>query len=441
MFYVLVAVYIVIFLAAASYYARRGGYWHPVTLFGITGFYYYLGVPLELQLKNRDLHMTEPTLFYLPYEGRVTIAILAVLALLGFIVGFHMSGMQRALADIRFNTRQRFPRSILFLIVALVGTLYVFYGETMFQHLSYHEANEFRYNESLFSYTTRMLTLTAGIVIGIYSCQRKFLSIGFLASFSSLVGWGFYTSDKNPLLTAAMGIGTYWVGKRSRSSLHLTLYCCGALSATVLLPAFSAWRINVTPDISQIVDSFTLEYQDANGPMMSLSSAVNGDEDPVYGSSYLTALGAWVPRSVWPNRPEDLAQAFAHNNVVKWTPGLGFGYSLLAEAYLNFGYAGAFLQYFVLGFCLNRLWLFTLPFFAKRYATAMWAATLSVLQYQLLVIMHRAPTVQIVQSCIRELPIYVIALLVLDSSRRLIAKPVAPYTTPAMPAMQSRPAA
>ena len=418
MFFLLVGVYIVLFLWSANFYARRGGYWHPVTLFGISGFYYYLGVPLELQLKHRDLHMVEPTLFYLPYEARVTVALLAVLALLGFVFGYHMSGMQRVLADIRPQQREPLPWSLTIICFGLLGMLFAVYGTQLFQQLSYHEANEMRYNDSFFSYCTRMLMLAAAIVAGAFAYQRRFMHWGFFASVGGLVGWGFFTSDKNPLLMAAMGMGTYWIGSRSRSKFYLAFYCSGALAVTVLLPAFSAWRVNATPNWAQLVESFTLEHQDANGPMMSLSSAINGDEHPLYGSSYLYAMGASIPRSIWPDRPYDLAQEFAHENVVQWKPGLGFGYSLLAEAYLNFGYLGTFLQYFVTGYGLNRLWLALMPLFANRRALGAWAATLSVVQLQMIVVMHRAPISMVAQTCLREFSIFVIALIAIDARIR-----------------------
>ncbi|QDS99805.1 O-antigen polymerase [Adhaeretor mobilis] len=414
MFLALLCLYLIVFFYASNAYARRAGFWHPVTLFGISGFYYYLSVPLELHLKGQDIHAVLPAVFYMPNEVRISIALAAIIALLGYIAGHHLSGMQRQLATLRTTQKERAPTSLLAIIFSLCALLFAIYGFSLFQKLSYHEGNVLRYSDSFFSFSTSLLTMSIGLLAGAYAFQGRILRTEVLAALAFLIFWGFFTSEKNPLLVAAMGAGTIWLGGRSRSKWFLALYCAGALAVTVLLPVFSAIRNDATPDWEAILHAYTLEHQDANGPMMSLSSAMAGDEEPLYGSSYLYALVSWIPRSVWPDRPYDLAQTFAYDNLEGWQPGMGLGYSLLAEGYLNFGYFGIFVQYFCIAFLLNRVWLAVYPVFENRRAISTWAASLSVLHFQLLVTMHRNHTAVIVQTCLRELPLFVFCLWLLD---------------------------
>ena len=100
--------------------------------------------------------------------------------------------------------------------------------------------------------------------------------------------------------------------------------------------------------------------------MISLVIAIEGELPRTYGSTYLYALVAWVPRVIWKDRPDDLAQEFALDNIPNWQPGMGLGYSLLAEAYLNFGYVGVFLQYFGIAFGLGLVWRKLYNFLARN---------------------------------------------------------------------------
>lgn len=430
MFITFVLIYCAIALLAASAYAKRSGYWNPVTIFGITGFYYYLGVPLEMHLKDQDIHTVLPMVFYMDSGIRTSIAIAALVALLGFIAGHQLSGFHRVTAALPDPKPEKTPRGLVLLIAAQLAMLWWVYGNTLFQEMSYHEANEMRYEDSFFSYVTRMLTYSIGLLSGVYAYQGRLLDWRGALATATIVGWGFFTSDKNPLLVAAMGFAAMWIGRRSRSPAFLALFCGGALAGTVLLPAFSAYRANVAVDWHTLVNDFTLEFQDANGPMMSLSSAMNGDEEPLYGSSYAYTLVCWVPRHIWPDRPYDLAQTFAHENIDAWRPGAGLGYSMLAEGYLNFGYPGIFLQYFAIAFLLNRLWMVILPWCVRCGALSLWASLTSVLYFQLLVTMHRGPVSSVAQSCLRELPVFVVAMLVFDRVQHGVRSRTPRFTQP-----------
>jgi hypothetical protein len=45
----------------------------------------------------------------------------------------------------------------------------------------------------------------------------------------------------------------------------------------------------------------------------------------------------WIPRGIWPERPIDMAEGFARDFMVGWQPGMGMGYSPVAEGFHRYG--------------------------------------------------------------------------------------------------------
>ncbi|QEG36649.1 O-antigen polysaccharide polymerase Wzy [Bythopirellula goksoeyrii] len=414
MFPWLVTLYLIMFYICAVRFASREGYWSPVIVFGITAFYYYLSLPLELYFRGQEVFTAYPAVFGISPEVRNAIGISAVLALLGFVAGHLLSGVGRLGAHRDFMPDRRLPNSLKYLALFSLIAIFLLYRFTLFENLGYQDANERRYNDPLFGYLTRLCLLLSCLCVGVI-VQRKGLARApaFLIA-ALVVAWGFYTSDKNPILQAALGLSTYWVGARSRSMKHLYIYCGAAVLAIASLPLFSAFRAHAPIDIRSAVADFSVQNTDAKGPMISLVLALEEDGPQFYGSSYLYALVGWVPRAIWPNRPNDLAQEFAFDHMPNWQPGMGLGYSLLAEAYLNFGKVGVFLQYFGIAFGLGRLWRGLYNLFARYGATPYWRASLAVTYFGILAIMHRVPSGYVVQSCVFELLVPVVAFCWLD---------------------------
>jgi hypothetical protein len=418
MFLCLVAAYLVLFFAAAVACSRREGYWAPVTIFGIAAFYYYLSTPLELFLRGESAFITFPSEFSISPATRVAIGWCALLALAGFVAGHRLSGLGRAMSARDDAVTRRLPTSFCLLSVAVSAVFFVLFRHTVLDNVSYEDAYERQYSNPVFSFLTRLLILFGCLAIGL-SMQRPGWRKWPAAAFAALVvGWGFYTSDKNPLLKAVLGVSTYWIGRRSRSMKHLYLYCGGAALTIAALPLFSAYRAQSAIDFRRAFTQFSVENTDARGPMISLVIALEDDGPRLLGSSYAYSLVAWIPRSIWPDRPYDLAQELAFEQIPHWEPGMGLGYSPLAEAYLNFGYAGAFLHYFVVAFCLGRLWRGLYNPLARHGAAAYWRALMAATYFETLILMHRMASSMIVQSCIHELLLPVAAFLVIDARRR-----------------------
>src|SRR6478672_7651209 len=156
MFALLIAIYLSLFFAVALISSRREGYWSPVTIFGISAFYYYLSVPFELYLRNEEIFTTYPSVCGVSPETRNAIGILAVLALIGFVAGHWSSGLGRLIAAADVARPARIPKSLKYAAFGVVLLLFVLYRFTIFEQLAYDEANERRYNDPIFGYLTRL---------------------------------------------------------------------------------------------------------------------------------------------------------------------------------------------------------------------------------------------------------------------------------------------
>jgi hypothetical protein len=437
MFVCLIAAYVLVFVACAMRARTREGFWGPVTIFGIGAFYYYLSVPLELFLRGEEVFTTSPGSFGVAPATGVTIAWCALLALLGFVVGHHASGLGRCIQQAEPGAAPRLPHSLRLLGVVVFAAFVVLYRSRIFEKLAYSDANEFRYTDPVFSYLTRLTVLLACLGAGVTMHRRGLRRTPAIVMAGLAVAWGLHSSDKNPLLKAALGGSALWIGRRSQSLRYLGLLTGAAVLTIAALPVFSNYRANLPLGIGAAIRDFSVLHTDAKGPMISLVVAVEEETERFYGRSYLFSLVAWVPRTLWPDRPNDLAHEFALDEIPNWEPGSGLGYSLLAEAYLNFGPAGAFAQYFVLAFALGRIWATLYNLVARSGAAAYWRAMLAVTYFDILIIMHRAPSSSILQSCIFELLIPVTAFCMLDRRRRRTAETSLRATTSRSESLQS----
>lgn len=80
----------------------------------------------------------------------------------------------------------------------------------------------------------------------------------------------------------------------------------------------------------------------------------SGTLEPMWGSTYLDALGRSLPYSLFPLRPLSAAERFALyvGDTVRLSEGTGFSMPFSAEGYWNFGHAGAFAAAFGLAWFL-----------------------------------------------------------------------------------------
>ncbi len=75
-----------------------------------------------------------------------------------------------------------------------------------------------------------------------------------------------------------------------------------------------------------------------------------------HGATLWVVLLAWVPRVLWPGKPEMGGSTFMAEHIGRvFSESSTFGVGPIIEFYVNFGYSGIFLGCVILGFCLRWL--------------------------------------------------------------------------------------
>lgn len=73
-----------------------------------------------------------------------------------------------------------------------------------------------------------------------------------------------------------------------------------------------------------------------------------------WGSTYLTAPGLFIPRAIWVEKPESLSLQFMRDAFGS-VELMGFAYTPVTEAFLNFGFLGPFLIFSIISLLLVKL--------------------------------------------------------------------------------------
>jgi oligosaccharide repeat unit polymerase len=89
-------------------------------------------------------------------------------------------------------------------------------------------------------------------------------------------------------------------------------------------------------------------------PIFTLMHYVNAERPLRWGLTYLSAPTLFIPRAIWPSKPESLSLQFMRDAF--GTTGLmGFAYTPVTEAFLNFSWVGPFIVFAILSILLVKL--------------------------------------------------------------------------------------
>jgi hypothetical protein len=89
-------------------------------------------------------------------------------------------------------------------------------------------------------------------------------------------------------------------------------------------------------------------------PIHTLIHYVNNYRPPRLGFTYIYAPGLFVPRAIWPDKPESLSIQFMRD-AFGTTTLMGWAYTPVTEAFLNFSYVGPFLVFAIVSLLLVKL--------------------------------------------------------------------------------------
>jgi oligosaccharide repeat unit polymerase len=106
--------------------------------------------------------------------------------------------------------------------------------------------------------------------------------------------------------------------------------------------------------LDNFVGSFDTAMIDAFAIQVQTQQA--GSFDRLNGTSYLNALGAVIPRGIWPSKPGTIDQTLnAAIFPVTNQQGVGFSFGIYSEPYANFGAVGLVIVMLLVGLVLGRL--------------------------------------------------------------------------------------
>lgn len=392
MIYILLILTIVIICYVLDTSIKTDGFVKVVFLFILFAFIYYLGLPIEMTIRGTSLSATG----FVSDRVLMIIISMGALSMVGFILGFKMSGY-------RFYDPQPFVWSenrflfvsalILFMLSGAI--LFTFFRDSLLSSSSSYAGNFTEtYNNPIYAYLKEIFISSTAILILMMTIKRSwYLLIAMMLSVTLII-FGITTSDKDPLLLTALAWGIYFFLFLTKIRFQKTItYLLLLIILVVLIPSLSLlFALNRSGDIAEFKNQLEINgiYKnfDATGPLVSLVETLEKPNVNIeYGKTYYWGFVGWIPKSVWPGRPLDLSESYAKEKLADWQPGQGLGYSLLTEAYINFGVSGALIQYFLIGLLIGLIgklnqWLFREPI--APFAFFIW------MSYSI-AIMHRGP--------------------------------------------------
>ncbi|MFH1731244.1 MAG: O-antigen polymerase [Planctomycetota bacterium] len=416
---IIIIVYLAVLVVCARQTAPSEGYYSTVTVFGVSAFIYYMAIPIEMALFDEEIRAAGDLVFLSPAQ-QVQISLMGLLAFVAFLVGYRFSkfvpfeGEEPADGPApAARPAGRIPKSLLILGAGSVVLLVLGFAPQLRSMSTYAGAYETAYEHPVFSLLRTYAVMAAALTAAVLVCRHRARPVLALIVVTPVFSWGVFSSDKDPILIGLLGLAAYFLGKRSRSP-KLLLWIGGCAVALMLLsPVFSMYRSGYTLSEAWHDYYFGVTKSDPRGPMISMAVVTAGDQPPAWGHTYLNNALLWIPKFVWPERPLDLSEAFARDNMSDWSPGRGLGYSLLAEAYVNFWWFGPLIQYFLIGLLWGKVWALIRRAFSPVSA-AYWSAVYGVFGFYLLTIMHRGPTPGITKTMLQILAPLVLLTYIFD---------------------------
>jgi hypothetical protein len=329
---------------------------------------------------NGDLHM--------PYPVQYSSDVYTEAALLSFTFSIALAGTLLFLSA-RQPTRQILQDDINTVAAAAfpVGCVFFTIG-VLFHFANLLQIGSFRETLALTKMARFELIKNAGMalpfmpftVVGLMFLALAYWKMRSQASFIVLVAAGVFWSALNLFLQdrsataysllAVVGLLSFlrsWRLSYKLVGFALLLYFSFTLFAQVrwIIPrvfygSMSSTQAGEWVQENQAADWVLPENSEFSGPYFSVVYAVDNPGALKWGKSYVDAFTFFLPRKLYPGeKPQPLAEEFAkeiHNRFASaYFPVAGWGYSPVAEAYVNFSWFGVVVLPIIIGVCLDML--------------------------------------------------------------------------------------
>lgn len=377
--------------------------------FAVGCFLYYIAIPIELHISGEDGYQLSGGLYVgMDESSRFLIGVMAIQALIGFAAGIALSGfsLPRSPAGIfsysNIMSPPRLPQNPMLPISAAGIAAFVFLFLPIIREAGTYEGNiAANYNNPSYAFMGGWVVAVTAIsaAINVSSRMTRLQLVGVLQVLV-LAYWSMYSSDKDPLVISVIACcGALPIVERLRV-IHVLGFVVIPAVLILFLPVFSLLRAGLT--LSDIPAQYYFGFTkiDPAGPMLSVVETISSGTGPDLGYTTAANLSILVPRFLYPDRPLEISDGFAQSVLVNWEPGMGVGYSLLAEAATATGPWGVVFFYFAIGWAWGKTWLLLMGFMRRHLsfdARAIRVIYFSVGIY-LIVICHRGSTMQLIKG-------------------------------------------
>jgi len=419
----------VIFLAIAfaliHRFGRAEGYYSTISIFTVGCLVYYVAIPFDMAVR-RLLGVGDPAGFpvYLTDFQLAGVVVMAALALVAWVVGYLASGFRPwpSPEERSDSDDTTVPVSLFVLVaVALVVLLPLLFFAHFLQGLRDYatQGTKVVYDNPILAVLLAAVYVPLAVIGAIWlrNPRRRpaAIVIAVALSFGSVV-----INRKEAISLAFLMLASPLMRWRLRLLQATAILAVAVTVGLLVFNAYSLHRGNAQLTVQGVLaPSYGLvEGSDAGGPFVSIQYVFGKHPKPIYGQSYLDVPILMVPRAIWPTRPPDLAERFAQEHLPNWVPGHGTGFSLLAEAYLNFGPSGVLLQFAVLGWVWGTAWRWLRRLLATYSETA-WQALYSTLGFFTLLTMGRGTVATSVKTFLVMVVPLIVARFLVDRGMRI----------------------
>jgi oligosaccharide repeat unit polymerase len=329
----------------------------PYVIFSLSFLYYQFLIPISMTLSG------DYNTYTLGYRVSVTPNTMNMLSFTlfagfaAFTLGFKLVGSPLTArvwnppAEDR-RTARGDARTLLAFAGFLLAVVLIFYREELVTLFSGYEGKiSVGYNASTFSWLFKEATLICAVVLNylIFRGSRP-IAVASLSIFGFLV-LSVASSGKDGMVFAMLsGVCCLVRIAPRRQWLGLVLLLAASAFALIyLVPVYAVYRGGggIVLDAGRVIGS-DIYFSDALGPFAVLITLISGAVSLPAHPIFLSPL-LWVPRGIWSDRPLDMAEGFAREFMIGWQPGMGMGYSPVAEGYQRYGMLGGPIVLFLTG--------------------------------------------------------------------------------------------
>lgn len=342
----------------------------PDTVFLFSFFLYRVTMPLNYLYLGNDYGYSEDFVYFE--------LILSILFIGVFLLSYHWTRgkVKKPIRKIFANLEPARTFSFLLVIfgfLTYLTFLYLAYGNPIKMYAVANRVDFYKSKQGFGSLVIGREVIIFGLVLAFNRMiYQQNLIKGTKFSKLLIVAMGMFVlhnllmGDRNPILNLLFGlIVVFWVfyGKTKKVLVFVT---------PIFLVVFLVFGVvRSLPKNESYIDYLTKDFKwDNFDPTSSGELTAHfkidhdvlyiSDADYKYGSSYLEAFVSLIPKNIVADRPEYLSEWYArrfHRDTFE--SGGGFGFSLIAESYINFGAFGMVIIGWLLGYILKKLFAFT----------------------------------------------------------------------------------